>query len=790
MGQIGTKIKKEILKVIIAVEVFTVALVILIKMITPLENYTIPVMIGTPDIGEIYVEGGYYTFDQDEDAKRAKELDEYIPFHISLPVKEGSYSVQVDYKSSSYSNLRLFSPSDQYAVQCDEFMLYENKQHLESNIIVKHDVDDMDISVKYGGYGYFDIRGVSLKGNHRDVLPLILKVIVLFLFIDILIVLKKKNITLTDNRKLQVCFALISFALVASLPMFVGFIPFMDDVGFSTVRIEGIKDAILEGQIPAVILPNSLMGYGYADPVFYPNILLYFPAVMRILGFTFMESYKTFIFLIHLLTAGIAYYTISRIFKSAKIGLIGSFIYSFSIYRLVDIYRRAAIGEFCAMAFLPLIVYGLYRVLLDDAEDENYKKSWIPLTIGLWGVANTHILSCEMVAIFIIPVCLICIRRVFTKARLLQLIKSVGITVLLTMYFIVPFIDMSLRDSYKVFTREAFDAADGTMSLFQIFSLFYSQLGSAVGYTIGNPPRDLGIGFVYLPGILLFIYLYGRIKNLYKDEVVKGRFFALCCVLGCVAIWMSTYHFPWSQIGYIEGPLKNLFFMVQFPWRFIEIATVLLLFVMCAVIQWLLNGGASFVRDKEFSVVGTVTIFSMIVLIFIQTMYYFYSVPREGVTFFYYEEAGLQMSGGNGYGEYEPTEFNDVKVGLNIWQLQEALGNVDGSTEIVEFVKYGTDSVLTANNPSDHEKGIYLPILYYPGYIAYDIFSNEPISIYKTDKGTLGVILPAGYMSAVKIEYHISWIYRVGELVTLLTAVILGWKIWKSRRGIAKERKI
>ena len=288
---------KYALRSAFVIEALILGIIILVKLLSPLESYTVPIMSGTPDIGEIYVEGGYYTFD-DKDAEQVLEPDEYIPFHISMPVKAGSYTVVVDYKSSSYSNLRLYSPSDQYAVQCDDFMLYENKEQLTSNIIVKHDVNDMDIGVRYGGYGWFDVRGVTLQENHRDVLPLVLKLIVLFLFIDLLIGLNKRNVTFAENKKLRVCFVLLSYALIASLPMFVGFLPVMDDLVFSSVRIEGIKDAILEGQIPAIILPNSLLGYGYADPVFYPNLLLYFPAIMRILGFTFMESYKTFVFLI------------------------------------------------------------------------------------------------------------------------------------------------------------------------------------------------------------------------------------------------------------------------------------------------------------------------------------------------------------------------------------------------------------------------------------------------------------------------------------------------------------
>lgn len=765
--------KKHIWRILIAIEAVILGIVLLFMLLAPAESYIIPIMSGTPDIGEIYQEGGYYTFDQDGDAAAALELDDYIPFHINLPVKKGSYTVVVDYKSSSYSTVRLFSSSDEYAVQCDDFMLYENQEQLTSNLIVKHDVEDMDICVKYGGYGWFDLRGITLQSNHRNILPLIIKWMMAFLVIDFLVWIRKRKLNFSNCEKLRVGFVLFSFSLIASLPMFVGFLPMMDDFAFSFVRIEGIKDAILEGQIPAVILPNSLLGYGYADPVFYPNILLYFPAVMRMIGFSFIESYKLFVFIMHFVTAYISYYAVKHIYHSTNIGLFGSFIYTFSIYRLEDIYRRSALGETWAIAFLPLIVYGLYCVLTEDTESKSFKNSWIPLTIGLWGVANTHLLSCEMVAAFVIPVCIICVRRVFTKARFLQLIKSVVTTLLLTMYFIVPFIDMSLRDSYKVYSREPMNAAENTTSLFETFSLFFSQVGSAVGFTEGKPPRDVGIGFVFLIGIILFLYIKcGGEKRLDvmsdcdSDKEIRGKFCWICLIFGCIAIWMTTYHFPWSAIGYHGGFLKKIAYMIQYPTRYTEIATVLLMFTICEIIYLL-------TKREYLRILGGFVITCFVLLISIQTLYYFQTVPREGLTFFYYEEAGLPMSGGNGYGEYEPSEFWGVKLGYNIWDLQGLFEQEAFSTEIIGYERSGTDAVLTVSNPTSEEQRIYLPTLCYPGYVAYDIFTNHPIQTFKSEKGTLGVIIPPKYLSAVKIEYHISWIYRVGEGITLIAILCL-----------------
>ena len=84
---------------------------------------------------------------------------------------------------------------------------------------------------------------------------------------------------------------------------------------------------------------------------------------------------------------------------------------------------------------------------------------------------------------------------------------------------------------------------------------------------------------------------------------------------------------------------------------------------------------------------------------------------------------------------------------------------------------------------------IYLPILYYPGYATYDIFSGESIEAFKSEKGTLGVTIPAQYMSAVKIEYHISWLYRLAELITLLTLVVIAIAWSHELRGL-KDRRV
>lgn len=61
-----------------------------------------------------------------------------------------------------------------------------------------------------------------------------------------------------------------------------------------------------------------------------------------------------------------------------------------SMYRLTNIYVRAAVGEYTAMTFLPLVLYGLYRIYEKDQEMLEFADV-LPLVFGVTGfnVVNT-----------------------------------------------------------------------------------------------------------------------------------------------------------------------------------------------------------------------------------------------------------------------------------------------------------------------------------------------------------------------------------------------------------------
>ena len=98
----------------------------------------------------------------------------------------------------------------------------------------------------------------------------------------------------------------------------------------------------------------------------YPELFLYPAIILFKLGFGILFSYKMLIVFATIFTFLTSFYAAKFISKDKKIAWITSMLYSMSLYRLVDIYVRGALGEVLAFIFLPLILVGLYDVLYGD----------------------------------------------------------------------------------------------------------------------------------------------------------------------------------------------------------------------------------------------------------------------------------------------------------------------------------------------------------------------------------------------------------------------------------------
>ena len=197
------------------------------------------------------------------------------------------------------------------------------------------------------------------------------------------------------------------------------------DLLFHLNRIEGIASGLRNGQFPVRIHSSTLLGYGYAAPEFYPELFLYFPAALRNLGVSLSASVRVFEACINLATALACYLCVRSLMRSRRAAVGASVLYTLCIYRLVNLYTRATLGESLAMIFFPMVLLGLYEVLRRD------EKRWPLLALGMTGVCMSHLLSTLFCAAFCALAAVLSVKKLFAeKRRILAILLAAGVTAL------------------------------------------------------------------------------------------------------------------------------------------------------------------------------------------------------------------------------------------------------------------------------------------------------------------------------------------------------------------------
>ena len=372
-------------------------------------------------------------------------------------------------------------------------------------------------------------------------------------------------------KKLAVIILLIGIFFIASIPAFRSAVYEGHDLNFHLGRIQAIADALREGQIPVRYEQNAWYGHGYVSSLYYGNVFLYFPAILYNLGLPIYRVYNIYIILVNIITVCLGYYSFKRILKDSYWGIAATCIYMLAGYRLANLYVRTTLGEYTAMAFLPLFMYGLYRVYIEKTNVKLY--DYWPLIISTTGFIQSHILSTIMVALYAIVHAVINYKKTFKEIK--RILMSIGIVCLINAFFLVPFIqsyfiqDLNINNSVG-----GDDISKSGLILKQLFGIvtYNTQTPSehAPSYNVG-----LLIILCEIVSVLWVINILHRklkMENGRANQETQGYMFILF-VMGIITSVMSTRYFPWKIVGRIPV-LGALLTSIQFPSRYILLQTV------------------------------------------------------------------------------------------------------------------------------------------------------------------------------------------------------------------------
>ncbi|MEG0377196.1 MAG: 6-pyruvoyl-tetrahydropterin synthase-related protein, partial [Eubacterium sp.] len=184
---------------------------------------------------------------------------------------------------------------------------------------------------------------------------------------------------------------IIFSVLIAIFPfLWIKGIPFGNDASFHLSRVASLAEGLKNGVLFPGVYADYFEGMGYGNGLFYPDLFLYIPAVLMVMGVSNIGAYKIFLILLTFLVPLSMYYSVKHVWKSDFGAAISALLYLFCSFFRTDLYLRSSIGEVLAFVFLPLIVAGLWQIIIGD-----YNK-WRLLTLSFSGLILSHVLSAVM----------------------------------------------------------------------------------------------------------------------------------------------------------------------------------------------------------------------------------------------------------------------------------------------------------------------------------------------------------------------------------------------------------
>lgn len=661
----------------------------------------------------------------------------------SYVMNKGSYRATLNYSADKNGNvLELWEQGDKIAA----WQLNYWEKELTVDFALSKDAKALQLRINYGGDGALTVKRLSLAPYtlfYTDTYFLI----GVFLLLHLVAWLYVRSGKRLSQEKMVDYAVILGVALLATTPMMQTYLYNADDLCYHLARLEGLKDGILDGQvIPVNILPEGLQNNGYMNAM-YPYLFLYIGAFMRLCGVSLAFSYKTLIFLSNLGSAVCAYVAVKSMVKSRRSVILSVVLYTLMPYRFTNIFSRGDLGETLALVFWPMVIAGLYHIVMGD------RKKWHYLVIGFTGALQSHILSVAYVAaVCVITALLYCV-RIARERRYTELLKAAGLTVLLNAWYVVPFLYYYFKENldkdvlrWSGYFEQSINLSNMTQTL-SLYNKQYFSLGLAL---LGC----LGIGIVYL-----LCERRGKVSG-------ADGFMLYLLTLGGIFVFLATGYFPSRAL------MKNAFFeniatMLQFPWRFLGPASACFLFV----------GAAGLARSELLKPYRNL-IFAMLVSL---NLLVIVSVPADNnhVPYKNAESAaskGHETKLGASVGLFYPHEWRLMGATEDRLTGSVVISDIS-SVSVYDFRKEGTKAAVSYIARSD-DAYIELPVQNYLGYRAVNEL-GQPVRIEQGNGGRMRIFVDGdGAEHRIYVRYGPVPGFIIADVVSALTVLYCLYRVW------------
>ncbi|MCR5673943.1 MAG: hypothetical protein K6F87_09555 [Lachnospiraceae bacterium] len=371
----------------------------------------------------------------------------------------------------------------------------------------------------------------------------------------------KKYLQDRENR-ISLIFFLITM-ITAISPLISRYCINGHDLDYHLLRIESLKEGILIGK--PFLKVNTLFfgGAGYASTMFYSDLFMHIPALLRVMHVSIGKSFHIYTAIIFALCYISTYYCVTKMSMSKFAGTVAAILLTLCPYHMDDMLVRTACGENAAFIFLPLAIYGIFNVVYEEMD-----KPWV-FGLGFSGLILTHPATCLITVCLGVAVFLLYFRKFTKEPRLFIRLCVVSMLALfVTSYQWLPML-------------EQFASAK-----FYVSNNWTDLLDASVGFS------DLASSTFPCVGIMLFALIIPRFFLSRKDYPILA-FVDLMIAFACIFAVGATNIMPWERVAKYFG-------FLQFPWRLFIMTSTLLAMADAIVLKLFIDRFEEPKRSRAF----------------------------------------------------------------------------------------------------------------------------------------------------------------------------------------------
>ncbi|MFI3213930.1 MAG: hypothetical protein R3Y24_11355 [Eubacteriales bacterium] len=693
----------------------------------------------------------------------------------TFTIKPGAYQITINYQCEETSYEMedivavsyLNSDQNNKVLSGEQIQLQVSREQAQAKAWISgwDDISDMRIYFYHTGTSDMILENIVLEEVVVWRYIVLVTVLLGAVGIDLLYMLflsNKPELVFEERKKYSHILILVSIAFVGSLPLFADFVFEGHDIKFHMMRIVSVASELQNGQFPVRMMTNMLNGYGYPTSLYYCDIFLYFPAILYNCMVPIYMCYQIYIIVINIFTVFIAYYCFNKIVKNRSIALLGSAMYTLSIYRLVNVYLRAAVGEMTAMTFLPLVILGVWNIY--HVEKPKYRDG-ILLSIGMAGIIQSHMLTLEMTLLFIGMIAIVYIRKTIQIQRMKVLLLQVVTTIGITAWYFIPFLHGVFTTNIKGTGSEVSEIQSLGLYLVQIFAVFMTGDGTSIVGLTDEMPLNIGIGIIV--GSVFVLYCSWKREDWKLEKQQDWELMRITFILGVLALFMTTIYFPWDSLKDLFGKkIAYILTLVQFPWRYLAIATPLLTLAILLAMKLLKMNKAK---------IYECAIFGIVIGMFVSVGCFYFEYTSNVLTM---DDVEMQVARTLkiGSGEYL-LEGSDKTLVTNTEILSDS-----ESLVVVEYIQEEGITYIDLKNIGDENISITLPIFNYDNYQIIDIDTGKIFLPQNGENNRMELEIEGNYGGIIEIKYIVPVLYRISECITLITLICLMFVFFKDKK--------